>query len=194
MMVNGEGGGPLTHSQVRRDDWTLYTYIPYYYWVYGSNHSHTYMYVDNVVQGRSAWGSFWTSLYNNKLRLGSWRVTNSSYQFTGDIAEVILWNRKISDADKLFVSDRMCAKYVCKNMQLVMGNGFVKERIQKLWSYETLAVPQYTYTHPVTTRTGGKACCRMFYKAFMKGNTNPGGTANLLTTSSSPIGYHNTAR
>jgi hypothetical protein len=152
------------------------------------------MYVDNVVQSRSPWGSFWTSLYNNKLRLGSWRVTNSSYQFTGDIAEVIIWGRKISNTDKDFVNDRMCAKYVCKNMKLVEGAGFVKERIQKRWLYETLANPRYTYTHPVTTRTGGKACCKMFYKAFMKGNTNAGGTANLLNTGSTPIGYHNTAR
>jgi hypothetical protein len=63
----------------------------------------------------------------------------------------------------------MCAKYVCKNLVLSEGANWVKSREQKVWTYETQARPNFVYTHPATVKTGGKACCRMFYKAFMKG-------------------------
>jgi hypothetical protein len=194
MVVNIEGGGPLTHSNNRRDDWTVYTYVMREYWTHWYNHHYTYMYVDNVDQAKGPWGSWTDGMNNNRLGLGSWRVTNSSYRFLGDIAEVLTWAKHISTAERQDVNDRMCAKYVCKNLVLSEGANFVKSREQKIWNYETLATPNYVYTHPVTVRTGGKACCRMLYKAFMKGNTNAGGTSNLLSTGSSPIGYHNTAR
>jgi hypothetical protein len=131
---------------------------------------------------------------NNRLGLGSWRVTNSSYRFLGDIAEVLTWSKHISTDERLYVSDRMCAKYVCKNLVLSDHASYVKSHVQKVWKYETQARANFVYTHPETVRTGGKACCRMFYKAFMKGNTNAGGTSNLLNTGSTPISYHNTAR
>lgn len=155
MVVDSWDGGPLTHHNVRRNDWTVYTYVMRYYWTHWYNHYYTYFYVNNVSQDRGRWGTqnYYTTA--NKLRLGSWRTTDNNYKFLGDIAEVITWNRLISTADRQYVNDRMCAKYVCKNLKYVEGANFVKTHNVTVRPYETQATANHVYTHPAHIRTGG---------------------------------------
>lgn len=124
--------------------------------------------------------------YKHPIRVGTWHGGSNSHKFNGEIAEIIIWNRSLTQAEMEKEEKRIKNQYECRRTGFKFKAGgelFIKD--QKFNLKDGLASGQYSYTIPEIEST--IPGCAVWIKAYYKDAPSV-----LLHEKAVPIGFTDT--